>query len=777
MVTTDNKHEIIYDQQLKLVADAMPTSLIAILINGTLLAALQSSVLATELVAGWYLAVLLVSASRYMGYRRYLAESPEERNPIYWGNLFFFGTVLSAVVWGSAAYFLFPLDSQPHQLFLTFVLAGMVTGAVTTLSSINLYFQSFAMLALLPLAARFVQLGETIDLAMAGMIVLFLVMVSSSAVRSHRTILHSLKLAYEHERAHEALDEAGEQNRLLLESAAEGIFGVDINGNTTFVNPSAAAILGYEPHEMLNKPMHKLIHHHRADGSPYPVEECPMSNTLRTGNHNFINDEVLWHKDGHSIPVEYHSTPILKSGEVVGVVITFSDISQRIEAESQLEYQAYYDALTGLANRRLLLDRLEQALTLSRRHRHMGGLLLLDLDNFKTINDSLGHAVGDELLIIVAERLKKAIRTEDTVARMGGDDFVILLAEVDDDPDRTAKAVQEIADKCRETLSRPFAVQGRELHVTSSIGAVLFPMGEETADDLLKQADTAMYRAKEGGRDTIQFFLPSMQQAVEQRMHLYNDLRLALKQDQFELHYQPQYNRKAEIIGAEALLRWSHPVRGMVSPAEFIPLAEESGLILPIGEWVLMSACRLVKQLESEGDGHALPTLAVNVSPRQFQQPDFVQQVERALQQTGVDGSRIELELTEGILVHNVDETIAKMEALRQLGITFSIDDFGTGYSSLTYLQRLPLHKLKVDQSFVRNLDESNRGAVLAETIIDMGTHLNLEVIAEGVETDEQFHTLCKMGCEQFQGYLFSRPVEEETLRRLLMGEGEAHIC
>lgn len=770
-------HGLIYGEQLNLVVDALPISLLTIIINGTLLAGIQWSVINHEIVGCWYTSLLLISVLRYSWLRRYRQEPPEQRNPIYWGNLFFFGTVLSGMSWGAAAYFLFPADNLPHQLFLSFVLAGMSAGALTTLAPINLHFQSFLLLSLLPLAANFLQHGGALATAMAGMLGLYIIMVSASALRVHRTILLSLQLSHAQRYSVEALQEADDQNRLLLESAAEGIFGVDVNGITTFVNPAASALLGYEAEELIGRPMHKHIHHHHADGSDYPVASCPMSLTLRSGTPHFVDDEVLWHKHGRAIPVEYNSTPILKNGTVVGAVITFSDISQRIEAESRLEYQAYFDVLTGLANRRLLLDRLEQALSRSQRHQHMGGLLFLDLDNFKTINDSLGHKVGDELLCMVAERLLSAVRTEDTVARMGGDDFVILLPEVDDDPERTAKAVQEVADKCREYISRPYPVQGHELHVTSSIGIALFPMGRETADDLLKQADTAMYRAKEQGRDTIQFFLPSMQLAVEERMHLYNDLRYAETRDELELHYQPQYNTRGEIIGAEALLRWNHPQRGLVSPAEFIPLAEDTGLILPIGEWVLLCACRLVRRLDEAGEGATLPVLAVNVSPRQFRQASFVQKVLAIVAETGVDAGRIELELTEGVLVEDIEDTIEKMEALKAAGIRFSIDDFGTGYSSLAYLQQLPLHSLKIDQSFVCNMQGKLHGNVLVETIIVMGRHLHLAVIAEGVETEEQFHALCAMGCEQFQGYLLSRPVAEPRFLQLLKGEGEHFLC
>lgn len=777
MATTKISQQIIYGEQLKLVVDALPLSLLTIFINGLLLATIQSSVIDSDIVIYWFLSLMLVNGVRLYWYWRYQLEVPEQRNLIYSGNLFFFGTILSGITWGAAAYFLFPMGSLPHQIFLSFVLAGMTAGAVTTLSPINLYFQSFALLTLLPLAVRFVQSDEILGLAMAGMIVLYITMLSGSAMRVHRTILFSLELAFSHERTNAALQAADDHNRLLLESAAEGIFGVDAAGITTFVNPAAAVILGYRAEELIGRPMHNLIHHHRMDGTTYPLEECPMNATLRLGEHHFVDNEVLWHKDGHSIPVEYNSTPILKSDAVLGAVITFSDISQRLEAESQLEYQAYFDGLTGLANRRLLLDRLEQAIARTQHHQHMGGLLFLDLDNFKTINDSLGHQVGDDLLVSVANRLQALVRAEDTVSRMGGDDFVILLPEVNDDLEATAESVQEIAEKYRDVISMPYQIEGHDLHLTLSIGIALFPMGGETADDLLQQADTAMYRAKEQGRDTIQFFLPSMQLAVEERMHLYNDLRYALTRDELSLYYQLQCNAAGEIVGAEALLRWQHPERGMVSPEEFIPLAEDSGLILPIGEWVLLTACRLIRHLDELGQGISLPVLAVNVSPRQFRQASFVPQVMGILAETGVEASRIELELTEGMLVDDLEETVEKMEALKALGVRFSIDDFGTGYSSLAYLQKLPLNKLKVDQSFVKNIQDKNNGDVLVNTIIVMGKHLNLTVISEGVETEEQFHVLCGMGCDQFQGHLFSRPVDEERFLRLLNVKRESILC
>ncbi len=777
MITKKISNELIFGEQLQLVVDALPLSILTIFVNATILAAMQLAVISSETVAYWYVSILLVSGLRFYWRHCYLQVESAQRDTVFWSKRFYLGTVLSGLSWGAAAYFLFPVESLIHQLLLSFVLAGLTAGAVTTFSAISSYYQTFVLLALLPLAVRFFQQGDVLSQSMAAMILFYMVMVSISALRVNRIILKSLSLSLNKAHVDEALQEADDHNSLLLESAAQGIFGVDINGVATFVNPAALSILGYQAEDLIGKKIHSVIHYNHADGSQYPVNTCPMSATLRDGESHFITDEVLWSKRGCSVPVEYNSTPILKNDAVVGAVITFSDIRQRVEIESKLEHQAYFDDLTGLANRRLLLDLLEKAYAQSKHHHHIGGLLFLDLDNFKSINDSLGHKVGDELICCVAQRLASIVCEEDTLAHVGGDDFILLLPEVDDDAEVTAKVLQELACQCREVVSMPYQLQGHELHITTSVGITMFPMCGENADDLLKQADTAMYRAKEQGPSTIQFFLPSMQLAVEERMHLYNDLRRALTRDELELYYQPQYDARGEIIGAEALVRWNHPDRGLVSPVDFIPMAEDSSLILQIGEWVMQTAFAQMKFLDTDGLGQKLSCIAVNVSPRQFRQADFVPMVKKILADTGVDAHHIELELTEGILVDDIKDTVNKMEALTALGITFSIDDFGTGYSSLAYLQQLPLHKLKIDQSFVKQIQGDHYGGVLVNTIIDMGQNLGLTVIAEGVETDTQFHALSKMGCDEFQGYLFSTPVEEGVLLELLRDDARSRLC
>ncbi|WP_298015118.1 EAL domain-containing protein [uncultured Castellaniella sp.] len=447
-------------------------------------------------------------------------------------------------------------------------------------------------------------------------------------------------------------------------------------------------------------------------------------------------------------------------------LVTLEDLTVRKTAEEEIRYLAYNDPLTGLPNRRLLLDRLQQALAASARRRRYGVLLMLDLDHFKTINETRGHDAGDELLRQVADRLKKHLRDSHTIARHGDDEFVIVLEDLSDQPEEAAARAEDQGRGILQALRAPYLLNGEFCHSSVSMGASLFQGQETAADEQLRRADLAMYQAKAAGRDTLQFYDPHMQAVVHKRVALELDMRVGLDQGQFELFYQPQLDRSG-IVGCEALLRWKHPRDGYVSPASFIPLAEDSGLILPLGDWVLRTACR---QLAAWADRPALAGIrvAVNVSPRQFRQPDFVEQVLAALAGSGADARSLELELTEGLLLQNVEDTIEKMARLKSYGVGFSLDDFGTGYSSLAYLKRLPLDQLKIDQSFVRDVLTDPNDAAIARTIVALGLSLGLRVIAEGVETEAQRAFLQRHHCHAWQGYLFSPPVPAADLEALV---------
>ncbi|MFT3813139.1 MAG: EAL domain-containing protein [Acidovorax sp.] len=447
---------------------------------------------------------------------------------------------------------------------------------------------------------------------------------------------------------------------------------------------------------------------------------------------------------------------------------------ERLAAEREIQRLAFYDLLTGLPNRMLLMDRIHHALAAARRSHQGGALLFIDLDNFKDLNDTLGHDKGDLLLQQVAQRLNDCVRGMDTVARLGGDEFVVMIEQLSSDPADLAHAARIVAEKILARLSAPYTLAGHQYLSTPSIGIAPFHGGGGPTDagasvgELLQQADLAMYQAKAAGRATLCFFDPGMQAAAAARAGLEADLRTALAQGDFVLHYQPQVDHAGRAVGVEALVRWRHPQRGMVSPADFIPLAEDTGLILPLGRWVLRTACELLAQWR-EDPRLAHLSVAVNVSSRQFHNADFADYVAHVLENTGAPPARLKLELTESMLVHDMITTIARMEALRALGVGFALDDFGTGYSSLAYLRRMPLDQIKIDRSFVRELLTDANDAVIVNTIIALSRSLGLEVIAEGVETAEQRDLLARAGCRFYQGYLFGKPVAQEALMPLLL--------
>jgi len=546
----------------------------------------------------------------------------------------------------------------------------------------------------------------------------------------------------------------------------DAILITDVNANIIRVNQAFQDITGYSSEEVLGKNP-RILSSGRQDKVFYAAMwQQLLNNGSWTGE--------LWdkRKDGQVYPKWLTITAIKnEQGETTGYVAIFSDITERKQAEEEIYNLAFYDALTRLPNRRLLLDRFRLALSVSARSHHYGAVLFLDMDRFKTLNDTLGHDYGDLLLIEVAGRIRLCVREVDTVARLGGDEFVVLLEEIDANAQEASQKAAQIAEKIRTALAAPYQINGHEHHSSPSIGVCLYRGNEESVDALLKHADLAMYQAKDAGRNAVRFFDPAMQHAVEMHAALEADLRRAISNRELRLHYQIQVDNEHRPLGAEALLRWNHPKRGMVSPAQFIPVAEESSLILDIGHWVLDTACRQLAQWGGNEQTREL-TLAVNVSAQQFRLHDFVDRVTAALRAHQVDPSRLKLELTESVVLDDVTDVVAKMRALKVLGVKLSLDDFGTGYSSLSYLKQLPLDQLKIDQSFVRDIATDTNDAVMVKTIIDMAQNFRLNVIAEGVETKAQLGFLKQNGCMAYQGYLFSKPVPVEEFEKLL-GKGD----
>ena len=468
--------------------------------------------------------------------------------------------------------------------------------------------------------------------------------------------------------------------------------------------------------------------------------------------------------DGSLMWVSISGMPIFDSdGKFTGYRGTGRDITARRQAESDIERLAFFDVLTSLPNRRLLIDRLRHALEYSARNTTHGALIFIDLDNFKSLNDTLGHLVGDELLQQVAQRLTKCVRGSDTVARLGGDEFVVMLEELGQYPTDAAVQTEIVGQKILTALNQEYVLAGHRHHSSPSIGITLFYQHLHPWEELLKRADLAMYQAKAAGRNTLRFYDPEMQAVASSRAQMETDMREGLSRNEFVLYYQPVVDENRRVTGAEALLRWTHPQRGVISPGEFISVAEQSGLILQLGAWVLEAACKQLVVWSARVPTQAL-SLAVNVSARQFRQPEFVNQVISLVKTSGANPQRLKLELTESLLVNDVEDAVRKMEELRSFGVRFSLDDFGTGYSSLSYLKRLPLSQLKIDQSFVRDVLLDPNDAAIARTIMNLAQSLDLGVVAEGVETEGQMAFLVRNGCRAFQGYLFSKPVPIEQL-------------
>ncbi|MDO9227171.1 MAG: PAS domain S-box protein [Pseudomonadota bacterium] len=694
----------------------------------------------------------------------------------------------------------------------------------------------------------------------------------------------------ERRRAQQLLREREEHINLLLDSMAEGIYGVDTHGNCTFVNPAGLRLLGYErAEELLGRHIHEIIHHSHTDGSAYPARECRAYRAYTEDRGIHVDDEVFWRRDGSALPVEYWSYPMRRDGGVIGSVVTFLDISARRAAEERLRqsakvfesttdgvsitdtsgnmiavnrafseitgyseaevlgrnprilnsgrhdklfYQAlwssiartgswsgeiwnrrkngeiypewltissvtdmagkltnyvgvfsdisqikqseaererlaHFDPLTGLPNRLLFNARLDHAIQRAERDGTLLTLLFIDLDRFKTVNDALGHPAGDRVLQEVARRLQLSVRAEDTLARLGGDEFAIAL-----EGEGSATLASAMAEKLLAALTRPFELDAQTVFVGASIGISTYPENGKDAATLLKNADAAMHQSKDDGRDTYRFYNAAMTRSARERLTLETNLRRAIEQQEFLLYYQPQIDvGSGEIVGVEALVRWNHPASGLISPARFIPLAEETGLIVPLGEWVLLTACA---QAKAWLDNAAMPgmSMAVNLSPRQFRQSNLAAHVRAVLDASGLPPERLELEITESAIMDNPDRAVATLRELKQLGITISIDDFGTGYSSLAHLKRFPIDKLKIDQSFIRDIPQEQSDMEIAATIIAMARNLHLKVLAEGVETEKQLAFLEIHGCDAYQGYLRSRPIPAPALEQWLQQRG-----
>lgn len=562
--------------------------------------------------------------------------------------------------------------------------------------------------------------------------------------------------------AEDALCTEKEFAQVILNSIGDAVLSTDYAGNVTYLNIVAEKMTGCSWQEAAGRPMADVLR---------ILDAATRENTgnpTETGSQQHLpvdlaSNCVLVRRDGLQVPIENCVSPIHdREGQVIGSVVVFRDVSLAQSMALQIAHSAHHDFLTGLPNRTLLNDRVSQAIALAARHMKKIAVLSLDLDGFKHINDSLGHPVGDKLLQSISKRLVDCVRVSDTVSRQGGDEFVVLLSEVERSEDAAI-----IAKKILQAVAESHSIDQHDFHVATSIGVSVYPDDGADGATLIKNADTAMYQAKENGRQSFQFFKPSMNARAVERHSMEENLRRAVERREFTLHYQPKINlRTGEITGAEALIRWNHPIRGPVSPAQFIPVAEESGLILPIGNWVLREACR---QARAWADA-SLPliSMAVNISAMQLRDEKFLEGVFATLKDTGLDPRFLELELTESVLMKHAESTEFILKTLRTSGVQLTVDDFGTGYSSLSYLRKFPIDALKIDQSFVRQITTTPEETTIVTAVISMGRSLKLRVVAEGVETEEELAFLQARQCDEAQGYYFSRPVTPELFAKLL---------
>jgi len=589
-----------------------------------------------------------------------------------------------------------------------------------------------------------------------------------------KTINHArqkIRLENENRHYYQMLKHSENLHRLLVNNSPDIIYTLDPQGRFTFLNDSAKKILGLETGDMIGKEYEHIVFHADLDLAKHAL------NDRRTGLRATHNRELRFRRvngfdaqeDGY-VTIELNAMGLYRttedgSSEFIGSYGVARDIEERKQAEATIKFQAYHDLLTNLPNRTLFKDRLKQAMVQCKRQSNSLAVMFLDLDHFKMVNDTLGHLIGDELLQAVAQRLRSCIREGDTLARIGGDEFLLLLPDI-----HGRENSEPIAQKIIASFKTPFHIEEHELYVSISIGIAIFPDDGEMIDSLIKHADIAMYHAKDRGRNDYCFFAKALDNSVSGQLDIQTGLRHALQRGELEVYYQPQVNiGSGRIVGMEALVRWNHPEKGLIPPAEFIPIAEESGLINPISEWVLQTVCQQARAWQTMVNPSI--TLAVNLSARQIEHPDFVRNFMQTLNNNSLDGSCIEIEITESTLMRDIEGCVHKLKQLSEHGVVVSIDDFGTGYSSLSYLKKLPIHTLKIDQSFIHDLKSNSQGASIVDGITAMAKGLHLNVVAEGVESRDQLEYLRNTGCDIYQGFHFSRPVNSVGATDILQAE------
>lgn len=757
---------------------------------------LLGAILWTELgnrpeLFAWFAAAFVVMISRYGLYKWFIRTNPTSDGLAKWERRFAIGAIAMAVLWGMMGSLLLP-KTGPTQLPVMMLVALLVTGSVAYYApSKNLFFFT-AVLSLLPMGVLTFGLGDRTGSWLGAAIVIYVGLLVSVHSKMHMALMESLTARFDNlliamrleeeklrtERANQALEvETTERRkaerselltlqrlRLHLERTPLGVIEWDNEFRIATWNPSAEAIFGFSAADAIGETGYMLV-----QGAQESERLASMWMELQQSRSSTRVTLANKTSRGEIIHTEWYNTPLVDNdNKVIGVASLVQDITERLNTERTIHYMAHHDALTGLPNRRLMQDRLNQAILQARRQQKHVALMFLDLDRFKLVNDTLGHETGDYVLRDIAKRLSRVVREGDTVSREGGDEFIIVLPDLD-----KPESAQHVADKILNELAQPIEVSGHELTVTASIGISHYPNDATDIQHLLKHADSAMYQAKDAGRNTARFFTSDLNFLLSKRLEVESRLRRGIERNEFFLRYQPKIDvMSGHIVGVEALLRWNDPQNGEIYPKDFISVAEELGLIVPLGEWVFRTACQQIRAWDNEG--HKEIGIAVNLSPRQFVSRKLLPSMKSALLESGINPNRIDLEITETVAMRNLEQSIEILSELRRIGCTISIDDFGVGYSSLGQLKRLPAQTLKIDRTFITQIPEDANSCSITEAIIAMGKRLQLLVIAEGVETQAQLDFLRANGCDSYQGFLYAKPLTVGEMSTLLKTQREA---
>ena len=783
-----NTQRYVSAEQVNLLYGTFPSAALAVVVNALIISYIFRNVVAHSTIIMWLGCNAFITLLRYMLVRRFWSRPADEDDIGRWGSYYVTSVAIAGAAFGASGVFLFPSQSIAHQVFLAFILGGMVAGASGIYSIERRAFLFYSIPALTPITVRFLIEGDEIHIAMALMAILFLTVMSFTARRMFTSTLKSLELRFRNEdlvsylsetkekaerfnkalleeiRVRKATEEELKESALFLAEAQEiahiGHWKLNPETNEITGSDELFRIFGLGREEATLESFIDVVHPEDRKRDLAAITEGIEKGEDWNIEHRLVCRDGI-EKNVHAVGEARTD----ETGKTVLLVGTVQDITERKQAVESIVHMAYHDSLTGLPNRALLTDHLRLMLAAAQRRKILAAVLFIDLDRFKLINDTMGHSKGDEVLKAVAERLQKHTRKADTLARQGGDEFILLVQDLN-----RVEDITKVAENIFSAFKEPFGLGVHKFFITVSMGISIYPNDGEGAETLIKNADIALYAAKDEGRNNYQLYSASMNMSIVNRLRLENKLRKALDNEQFLLHYQPQVDSTScEVTGVEALVRWQDPQEGLISPGEFIPVAEDTRLIIPIGEWVLREACTQNKLWQDEGLKQI--TMAVNISTHQFKQKDFVDTVERILKETDLNPKYLELELTESIIMKDIETTIETLHALKAMGIRLSIDDFGTGYSSLEYLKRMPIDMLKVAQTFVRDITTDPNDAAIARATIQLARSLQLEVIAEGVETREHLKLLNDLQCTRIQGYLFSKPLPSHEIEKYLKKE------